>query len=169
MLATLVLVGWSRASVGLPSLDRHGITAAAAAIGLVAWIGLSVWWSIAGDRSWDALAKGIVLLAFGVVGLAAGALPVSPLRSLAVLLAAAIGAVLVWALLGKAIPAIGPDDAGRVARLKGSIGYWNALALLADAAFGLGLWLVASLGGAAVRFARPAGPCSSTPPGSSCC
>ncbi len=152
-----MLVGWSRASVGLPSLDRHGITAAAAAIGLVAWIGLSVWWSIAGDRSWDALAKGIVLLAFGVVGLAAGALPVSPLRSLALLLAAAIGAVLVWALLGKAIPAIGPDDAGRVARLKGSIGYWNALALLADAAFGLGLWLVASLGGAAVRFARPAG------------
>ena len=56
-------------------------------------------------------------------------------------LAGALGAVLAWALLGKAIPALGPDDAGRVARLKGSIGYWNALALLADAALGLGLWL----------------------------
>jgi hypothetical protein len=34
-----------------------------------------------------------------------------------------LGAVLVWALLGKAIPALGPDDVGSVARLKGSIGY----------------------------------------------
>ena len=81
-------------------------------------------------------------------------LPGRPLRSLALLLAAALGAVLVWALLGKAIPALGPDDAGRVARLKGSIGYWNALALLADAALGLGLWLVASVRD---RFGRPAG------------
>ena len=63
-------------------------------------------------------------------------LPGRPLRTLALLLAALLGAVLVWALLGKAIPALGPDDAGRVARLKGSIGYWNALALLADAALG---------------------------------
>ncbi len=94
------------------------------------------------------------MLAFGVVGLAAAARPGRPVRTLALLLAAALGAVLVWALLGKAIPSLGPDDAGRVARLKGSIGYWNALALLADAALGLGLWLVVSLRD---RFGRPAG------------
>ena len=72
-------------------------------------------------------------------------LPGRPIRALALILAVGIGAVLVWALLGKAIPALGPDDAGRVARLKGSIDYWNALALLADAALGLGLWLVVSV------------------------
>lgn len=154
IVAAMLLIGWSRRAVPLPLLDRAGLAAAAAAVALVAWTGLSVWWSIAGDRSWDALAKGLVVLAFGVVGLVAAALPGSPLRRLAFLLTAALGAVLVWALLGKAIPALGPDDAGRVARLKGSVGYWNALALLADAALGLGLWLVAS---ARERFARPAG------------
>ena len=44
------------------------------------------------------------------------------------MLAAVLGAALVWALAGKAIPALGPDEAGRVARLQGSVGYWNALA-----------------------------------------
>lgn len=154
IVAALLIVGWSRGLVPLPRLDRAGLVAGAAAIALVAWTGLTVWWSIAGDRSWDALAKGIVLLAFGIVGLATSSLPGRPVRILALLLAAALGGVLVWALLGKAIPALGPDDAGRVARLKGSIGYWNALALLADAALGLGLWLVASIRD---RFGRPTG------------
>src|SRR3954470_12835077 len=165
LVAAGIVIGWSRRrvalprlhpprAVALPRLDPAGIVAAAAAIGLVAWIGLSIWWSIAGDRSWDALAKGIVLLAFGLVGLAAGVLPVRPVRSLALILAVALGAVLGWALLGKAIPALGPDDVGSVARLKGSIGYWNALALLADAALGVGLWLLVSVG---ERFGRPAG------------
>ncbi len=154
VVATLLLVGWSRGLVSLPLLDRWGLAAGVAAVALVAWTGLTVWWSIAGDRSWDALAKGIVLLAFGVVGLAAASLPGRPLRNLALLLAVALGAVLAWALLGKVVPALGPDDAGRVARLKGSIGYWNALALIADAALGLALWLVAP---ARDRFGRPAG------------
>ncbi|MGZ8717053.1 MAG: O-antigen ligase family protein, partial [Gaiellaceae bacterium] len=43
---------------------------------------------------------------------------------------------------------------GRVARLKGAVGYWNALALLAGAALGLGLWLVAAV---RERFGPPAG------------
>jgi len=154
IVAALLLVGWSKGVVSLPRLDRAGLVAGAAAIALVAWTGLTVWWSIAGDRSWDALAKGIVLLAFGIVGLAAASVRSRPVHRLALLLAAALGAVLFWALLGKAIPALGPDDAGRVARLKGSIGYWNALALLADTALGLGLWLVATVRG---RFGRPAG------------
>ena len=130
----------SRASTG------RGSSPAAAAVGLVAWTGLTIWWSIAGDRSWDALAKGIVLLAFGVVGLAAARPPGPP--------AADAGAPprrrcsapsSCGRCSARRFPALGPDDAGRVARLKGSIGYWNALALLADAALGLGLWLVVSV------------------------
>ena len=154
LIAAALLIGWSRGRVALPRLDRAGVVAAAAATALVAWTGLSIWWSIAGDRSWNALANGIALLAFGVVGLAAGLLPGRPLRALALLLAVALGAVMGWALLGKAIPALGPDDAGRVARLKGSVGYWNALALLADASLGVGLWLLVSV---RERFGRPAG------------
>jgi hypothetical protein len=154
LVATALVVGWSRGPIALPRLDRAGIVVGASAVGLVAWTGLSVWWSIAGDRSWDALAKGIVVLTFGLVGLAAGVLPGRPLRSLALLLAVALGAVLSWALLGKAVPALGPDDVGSVARLKGTIGYWNALALLADATLGVGLWLLVSV---REHFGRPAG------------
>jgi len=154
ILATLLLVGWARGAVVLPRLDRAGGVAVAAAVTLVGWTALTVWWSIAGDRSFDAVGKGLVLLAFGVVGLAAAILPGRPVRSVALVLAAALGAVLCWALLGKAVPALGPDDAGRVTRLRGSIGYWNALALLADAALGLGLWLVATVHD---RFGRPLG------------
>jgi len=152
--AAAAVVAWAFGRLDLPRLDRPGAAAAAAAAGLVAWTGLSIWWSIAGDRSWDALAKGIVVLAFGIVGLAAAILPGRPLRTLALLLAALLAGVLVWALLGKVVPALGPGDAGRVARLKGSIGYWNALALLADAALGLALWLLVSVRG---RVGRPAG------------
>ncbi len=152
--AAVLLVGWGRGVVVMPRLDRPGLVAVTAAAGFTAWTGLSVWWSIAGDRSFDALGKSLVLLAFGVVGLAAAVLPGRPVRAVALVVAAALGAVLCWALLGKAVPALGPDDAGRVARLRGSIGYWNALALLADAALGLGLWLVASVRD---RYGRPAG------------
>jgi hypothetical protein len=152
--SALLLVAWAFGRLSLPSLDAAGAAAAATATGLVAWTGLGIWWSIAGDRSWDALAKGIVVLAFGVAGLAAAILPGAPLRRLAFVVAALVAAVLVWALLGKAVPALGPDDAGRVARLKGSIGYWNALALLADAALGLALWLLVSV---RARLGLPAG------------
>ncbi len=154
IVATLLLVGWTRGAVVLPRLDRAGLVAVVSATALVMWTALTVWWSIAGDRSFDALGKGLVLLAFGVVGLAAAVLPGRPVRAVALVLAAALGAVLCWALLGKVLPTLGPDDAGRVTRLRGSIGYWNALALIADAALGLGLWLVATVGD---RFARPFG------------
>ncbi|WP_411278219.1 O-antigen ligase family protein [Gaiella sp.] len=154
IVAALLLIGWARGVIVLPDLDRAALVAVAAAAALVVWTGLTVWWSIASDRSFDALGKGLVLLAFGIVGLTAAVLPGRPLRAVALILAATLGAALCWALLGKVVPALGPDDAGRVARLRGSIGYWNALALLANAALGLGLWLVATVRD---RFGRPAG------------
>ncbi len=145
VVAAAVVVAWALGVLGLPRLDGAASAAVVGAIGLVSFAGLSIVWSIAGDRSWDALAKGLVVLAFGVVGLALAVLPDRPLRHLALLLAALLWLVLAWALLGKAIPALGPDDADRVARLKGSIGYWNALALLADAALGPAVWLLVSV------------------------
>ena len=100
------------------------------------------------------------MLAFGVVGLAAVALPGRPVRDArASSWQRCSGPSSCWALLGKAVPALGPDDAGRVARLKGTIGYWNALALLADAALGLGLWLVSRSGTASAGLPVP---CSSS-------
>src|SRR6185295_8109864 len=42
-----------RGTVPLPRLDRAGAVTVAAAGALTLWAGLSIWWSIAGDLSWN--------------------------------------------------------------------------------------------------------------------
>ena len=125
-----------------PVVSRGGVAFLALLTGFVAWNGITIAWSIVPDRSWDYLNRGLVYLAFAVVGLYLGAaLPRAP-RLVAAGLALLIGAVLVWALAGKVVPALFPDGA-RVARLRNPVGYWNALALLGDLALPLYLWLAA--------------------------
>jgi hypothetical protein len=126
-------------SLDLPRLGTPERVLLAVAGGFVAWEGLSVLWSAAPDRSWDALDRGLVLLGFLALGLLA-ARGSAACRVAAGLIAGLIGAVLAWSLLGKAIPALQPDG-GRIARLRSPVGYWNGLALVADFALPLGLWL----------------------------
>src|SRR5919197_1171840 len=129
--AALFLV-WVR-----PGVSPLGAAAAGLAVALVAWTGLSILWSAQDDRSWDYLNRGLVYLAFGAVGLALGALVER--RLVAVGFAALLGLVGAWALLGKAIPALGPE--ARIVRLRSPVGIWNELALLGDLALPLALWL----------------------------
>ena len=153
-LAAAGLVAGALGTVALPRLDRMAGFAVAGAVVLVTLSGISIVWSIAGDRSWLALGKGLAYLAFLVLGLVAGAaLAPRSMRALAAVLAAVLGLALAWALLGRAVPGLFPDG-GRVARLRNPVGYWNALALLADAAIPLGLWLAAVV---RARGARAAG------------
>jgi O-antigen ligase len=128
-----------RGAIPFPRLDRAGWLAALAACGLVAWVGLSTIWSIAGDRSWEWLGRGLVYLAFLALGLLAGALQAG-VRRVAAVLALVLGAALAWSLAGVAIPSLF-EDGDRIARLREPVGYWNALALLADGALALALWL----------------------------
>jgi hypothetical protein len=128
-----------RGALPLPRLDHAGAVVALAAGGLVAWAGLSTVWSIAGDRSWEWFGRGLVYLAFLALGLLAGALRTGAVRAAAVL-AGVLGAALGWALAGVAIPSLF-EDGDRIARLREPVGYWNGLALLADGAIALGLWL----------------------------
>jgi len=87
---------------------------------LVAWLALSISWSTLPDRSWDYANRGLVYLLFAAVGLwLAGRR-----RELALGLAALLGAVAVWALLGKVLPFLYPDYE-RAARLRGPVGLWN--------------------------------------------
>src|SRR6266508_2244403 len=51
-----------------PSLVREGLAFAGLAASFVVWKGLSVLWSAAPDRSWDYFNRGLVYLAFAVVG-----------------------------------------------------------------------------------------------------
>ena len=143
-IAALVVAGVAlcvalRGALALPRLERAAAAAVLGAAGLTAWAGVSIAWSIAGDRSWDWLGRGLVYLAFVCLGLLVGALGAGA-RRLGALLAIVLGAAIGWALLGVAIPSLFPDG-DRIARLREPIGYWNALALLADGAVALGLWL----------------------------
>jgi hypothetical protein len=126
-----------------PAPTKHGWWALGLFAAFVLWNGLTILWSIAPDRSWSYLNRGLAYLALAVLGLYAGALVRRrPVVTTAGLLAALFLGVLGWALLGKVFPGLFPDGA-RVARLRNPIGYWNALALVAALALPLGLWLAA--------------------------
>ena len=127
------------ALVGLPrpELTREALVALGFLVAFVAWNGISVLWSIEADRSWAYLNRGLVYVAFAVLGLW-----LAPwARQWAYVLAGVLALPLGWALLGKAVPALG--SSGRIARLSSPIGYWNALGLLFAMALPLALWLAA--------------------------
>jgi hypothetical protein len=103
---------------------------------LVGWLALSIAWSWLPDRSWDYADRGLVYLLFALLGLwLAGRT-----RGLALGLCALLGAVAVWALLGKVLPPVYDYGPPGVARLRGPVGLWNQLALLGDFALPLALW-----------------------------
>ncbi|HSB38319.1 MAG TPA: O-antigen ligase family protein [Gaiellaceae bacterium] len=134
VLATAVVAG-ALAGLPRPALSREAVAALAFLVAFVAWTGISVVWSIQGDRSWAYLNRGLVYVLLAVVGLWLGPW----LREWAYVLAGALALPLGWALLGKAVPALG--SSGRIARLSSPIGYWNALGLLFAMALPLALWL----------------------------
>ena len=131
-------------------LSSGGAPLVAALVGLAAWSGVSIGWSVAPDRSWDELNRGLVYAAFAVLGVALGSVERRSCRLVALTLAGALGAAVLWALAGKVVPALFPDG-GRAARLRDPIGYWNALALAANALLVLGLWLASRQAGRSAR------------------
>jgi len=141
---SLVLVALGRAPA--PRVGLWGAMLVAALVGLTVWIGVTMSWSIVADRSWDAFNKAIAYCAFlgvGIVFVAVGR--EMGARLVGWILSAVLGVTLAWALVAKAVPALDPEG-DRVARLREPIGYWNALALLADVAIVLGLWLASESG-----------------------
>ena len=135
-------LGW----LTLPHVGRSGGALLVATVLLVAWAGATMAWSVAADRSWDTFNKSVVYAAFlGLGVVVAGAGGRFAARLGASVLAAATGILLTWALLTKAIPALDPEG-DRIARLREPVEYWNALALLADIALALALWLGATCG-----------------------
>lgn len=128
VLALVVLV----ATYGFPRRSLALLPLAALAV----WCAASIAWSIEADRSWDYANRTFVYLVFALIGTYLA----GRIGQLAVGFAALLGAVCVWSLAAKVVPAL-HEDYGRIARLVGPIGYWNALALLGDIALPIGLWL----------------------------
>jgi len=122
-----------------PRLGRDALLLLGGLGALIVWQGVSLLWSIEGDRTWDTFNRGLVYVAFVLLG----ALALAALGSVRLAsggLAALLGTVVVWALVTVAIPAIGPDTE-RSARLQEPVGYWNGLALPVAISLPLWLWL----------------------------
>ena len=136
-----VLVAVALGGLPAPRVGRSGGVLVVATAALAAWTGATMVWSIVPDRSWDSFNRTVAFAAFlglGIVLAAAGGRFAT--RLAAATLALVIGATLTFALIAKAVPELDPQG-DRVARLREPVGYWNALALLADIALVLGLWL----------------------------
>ncbi len=140
------LVAFAFGALQLPRLGLSGTVLLVTTGLLVVWTGATVGWSIAADRSWDTFNRSMAFAAFLGLGIVlAGVGGRVAARLAASVLALVTGVVLTWALLAKAVPALDPGGE-RIARLREPVGYWNALALLADIALPLALWLGASSG-----------------------
>jgi O-antigen ligase len=128
LLAVVVLV----ATRGAPPGWQRLVPLAALAL----WLALSISWSGLPDRSWDYANRALVYLFLALLGLwVAGRT-----RELALGLMAAFGAVLAWSLLGKVLPVVYDYGSLEVGRLRGPVGLWNQLALVAAFALPLALW-----------------------------
>jgi hypothetical protein len=153
VLASLLVAAALAGRVARPRLVPSAGWCVACLAALVVWQGASIVWSVLPDRSWNYLNRGVVYLAFLVLGLFVAALVPRAARATAGGLALLLGLVIAYALLAKGIPSLYPDY-GRLARLRSPVGFWNALALLGDFALVLGLWRAAErrLDGALLVF-----------------
>jgi tetratricopeptide (TPR) repeat protein len=135
----LAAVLWAVAAVALPPprLGRAG-WAFFSLVGLFGlWSAMSTLWSLAPDRSWDAANRLLAYVALGALGAYLARLGMERIALGATALLAAVAG---WALLGRAIPPLGPDN-DRIDRLRSPIGYWNVLAFLLAALVPLALLL----------------------------
>jgi O-antigen ligase len=128
LLAIVVLLATRGVPVGWPALVPLAL--------LAAWLALSISWSTLPDRSWDSANRALVYLLFGVLGLWFA----TRTRQLALGLMVLLAAVIVWSLLGKVLPFLYDYGPPGVGRLRGPVGLWNQLALLAVFALVLALW-----------------------------
>ncbi len=128
LLAILASLGLRGVPGGWPALLPAAL--------LAGWLALSISWSILPDRSWEYANRGLVYLLFATLGLWLA----DRRRELALGLMALLAALIVWSLLGKVLPFVYDYGPPGVGRLRGPVGLWNQLALLADFALVLALW-----------------------------
>ena len=142
LLATCGLAGVALGLVPRPQVGHAGALLLVTLVAWVAWLGLSIVWSIEPDRSWGAFNRGLSYLALLGVGVLAGGLVRRAPRLTAGGLAVIFALALLWALAGKVVPELDPDVV-RSARLREPVGYWNALGLLVAMSLPLWLWVAA--------------------------
>jgi hypothetical protein len=145
VLALGTLTAGLAGAVALPRLSGSTLWCLVLATALVAWLGVSIAWSVEPDRSWSYFDRGVVYLALLGVGILAGGLVRRAATVAAAELALVVGLALAVGLAVKVFPSLYPDSE-RIARLRAPVGYWNALALLFAFGLPLALWLAGLAG-----------------------
>jgi hypothetical protein len=145
VLALAVLAAGLAGVVALPRLPGSALSCVALATALVAWLGVSIAWSVEPDRSWSYFDRGVVYVALLGVGILAGGLVRRAATVVAAELALVVGLVLAVGLAVKVFPSLYPDSE-RIARLRAPVGYWNTLALLFAFGLPLAMWLAGLAG-----------------------
>jgi hypothetical protein len=126
--------------VPAPRLDRPAAIFLAGLFALAIWVGLTTFWSVSPEASWQYTNRTLVYAVFALLGVLAGTLLVQPAQRVADGAALLLALLLAWALLAKCVPAL-YSDYGRLARLRAPLDYWNELALLAVVAVPVALRL----------------------------
>jgi O-antigen ligase len=156
----LVALGIAALAVGVVGLalvsPRLPVAFLASLGGLAVWCALTIVWSTEPSSSWAFSNRVLAYFGFAITGVLFGSLVRDAPRVLAELFSVLLAALFGWALLAKVVPSIYPDYE-RVARLRSPIGYWNELALLADVAVALALWLATGRGRSRVVRAAAVG------------
>src|SRR5581483_10739969 len=105
-------LGFGALALGLAGLvpvavpGRAGLWALGLVTAFVCWMGVTMVWSIAPDRSWAYLNRGAVYVAFAVLGLVVAANVRMPARLVAGGVGVLLFGVVGWALLGKVFPSL---------------------------------------------------------------
>jgi hypothetical protein len=141
VVAAAAAVSAATGALALPELTPLGFATVGCFTVFVVWQGFSVLWSIEPDRTWNYINRGLVYLAFLVLGVVAGTLRRAPVYAAACLAVVTAAGVCV-ALATKIFPGLSAETE-RVARLSSPVGYWNVLALLTVFALPLALWIAA--------------------------
>ncbi len=103
--------------------------------GFATWCGLTLLWSVAPDRTWAELNRGLAYTLVVLLGIAVGSSAPRALERIAVGWLVIAVATAMYALAGKIVPGLhvlGIDfnHTALVSRLRAPVEYWNALALV---------------------------------------
>jgi len=105
-------------------------------LGYAVWAGVTLLWSVAPDRAWEELNRGLAYVLVVVLAIAVGSSDSRGIERLALGWLGVAGAVALYALGGKVLPGIAIpglfdlDHTREFSRLRAPLGYWNALGMV---------------------------------------
>jgi tetratricopeptide (TPR) repeat protein len=129
VIAVVAAVAWLGPGALRPAASPWALAGLGLLVAFAVWIGASLLWSVAPDRTWQELNRALMYVLVLAVALAAASTAPRAVERVAVGWLVVATAVAVYALAGAVAPGV-LDHATQVARLRAPLEYWNALGLV---------------------------------------